>query len=46
MNSKSIIFFFYLQKVGSLKHVVNVASIQWQLSTVQEVHHSTEADVG
>lgn len=45
MNSKSIIF-FYLQKVGSLKHVVNVASIQWQLSTVQEVHHGIEAHVG
>lgn len=44
INSKSIIF-FYLQKVGSLKHVVNVASIQWQLSTVQEVHHGIEADV-
>lgn len=32
--------------MGSLKYVVNVASIQWQLSTVQEVHHGIEADVG
>lgn len=35
---------FYLQKVGSFQHMVNVSSIQWQLSTVQEVHYSIQTD--
>lgn len=36
----------YLQKMGSFKHIVNVASIQWQLSTVKEVHYSVQTSVG
>lgn len=36
----------YLQKVGSFQHIVNVSSIQWQLSTVQEVHHRLQTHVG
>lgn len=36
----------YLQKVGSFKHIVNVASIQQQLSTVKEVYHSAQPNEG
>ena len=32
--------------MGSFKDIVNVASIQWQLSTVKEVNHSVQTNVG
>lgn len=32
--------------MGSFKHIVNVASIQWQLSTVKEVDYSVQTNVG
>lgn len=36
----------YLQKMGRFEHIVNVASIQRQLSAVKEVHHSVQTNVG
>lgn len=44
LNRKCLVS--YLQEVGSFQHIVNVTSIQWQLSTVQEVHYSVQTDVG
>lgn len=32
--------------MGRFQHIVNVASIQRQLATVKEVHHSVQANVG
>lgn len=36
----------YLQVVSSFKDVVNVSSVQWKFTAVQEVHHSLQTQVG